>query len=102
MNTARIVALTIALGAGGIAAYFASAFDDKQSTVESVARPQTVDVLVAKSDVGLGQDGALSLALRSIADLNAAATQADDQSSRRSDSVNVVRYGVSSPTTVQK
>jgi pilus assembly protein CpaB len=48
------------------------------------------------------QTGTLSLALRSIADLNAVATQADDQSSRRSDSVNVVRYGVSNPTTIQK
>jgi pilus assembly protein CpaB len=48
------------------------------------------------------QSGTLSLALRSIADLNAAATQADDQSSRRTDSVNVVRYGVSNPTTIQK
>ena len=48
------------------------------------------------------QTGSLSLALRSIADLNAVATQADDRSSRRSDSVNVVRYGVSNPTTIQK
>src|SRR6266566_2467841 len=45
------------------------------------------------------QSGTLSLSLRSIADLNAVATQADDRSSRRSDSVNVVRYGVSNPTT---
>jgi pilus assembly protein CpaB len=48
------------------------------------------------------QSGTLSLALRSIADLNAVGTQADDQSSRRSDSINVVRYGVSNPTTIQK
>ena len=48
------------------------------------------------------QTGTLSLALRSIADLNVVATQADDRSSRRSDSVNVVRYGVSNPTTIQK
>jgi pilus assembly protein CpaB len=48
------------------------------------------------------QTGTLSLALRSIADLNAVATQADDRSSRRGDSVNVVRYGVSNPTTIQK
>jgi len=47
------------------------------------------------------QTGSLSLALRSIADLNVA-TQPDDRSSRRSDSVNVVRYGVSNPTTIQK
>ncbi len=48
------------------------------------------------------QTGTLALALRSIADLNAIETQADDQSSRRSGSVNVVRYGVSNPTTIQK
>jgi pilus assembly protein CpaB len=48
------------------------------------------------------QSGTLALALRSIADLNAIETQADDQSSRRSGSVNVVRYGVSNPTTIQK
>src|SRR5882672_5331255 len=48
------------------------------------------------------QSGMLALALRSITDLNAVGTQADEQSSRRSDSVNVVRYGVSNPTTIQK
>ena len=48
------------------------------------------------------QTGTLSLALRSIADLNTVGTQADEQSSRRGDSVNVVRYGVSHPTTIQK
>src|SRR3981189_186385 len=54
MNTARIVVLTIALGAGGIAAYLASGSDNKPPA-EPVARLQTVDVLVAKSDIGLGQ-----------------------------------------------
>jgi Flp pilus assembly protein CpaB len=102
MNTARIVALTIALCAGGIAAYFASAFDDKQSTVEPVARPQTVDVLVAKSDVGLGQDGALSLALRSIVEANAVENRTDDQALKRGDGLNVVRYGIAIQTTAQK
>jgi pilus assembly protein CpaB len=56
MNTARIVVLTIALGAGGVAAYLASrASDDKSVTAEPTAQMQTVDVLVAKSDIGLGQ-----------------------------------------------
>ena len=54
MNTARIVVLTIAVGAGGIAAYLASGSDNKPSTAP-VAQLQTVDVLVAKSDIGLGQ-----------------------------------------------
>src|SRR6202048_5540126 len=55
MYTARIVVLTIALGAGGVAAYLARGFDDKSLPTEPVVRLQTVDVLVAKSDIGLGQ-----------------------------------------------
>src|SRR5882672_4680484 len=55
MNTARIVVLTIAVGAGGIAAYLASGSDKPLPTPEPVAQMQTVDVLVAKSDIGLGQ-----------------------------------------------
>src|SRR6202521_3217204 len=54
MNTARIVVLTIAVGAGGVAAYLASG-SDKKPPAEPVAQLQTVDVLVAKSDIGLGQ-----------------------------------------------
>jgi Flp pilus assembly protein CpaB len=132
MNTARIVVLTIALGAGGIAAYLASGSDNKPPA-EPVARLQTVDVLVAKSDIGLGQSvtpedlqwqtwpastasnsfirrngrpeattGTLSLALRSIVDLNATGTRSDDQAPKRGDAINVVRYGISSLTTTQK
>jgi pilus assembly protein CpaB len=56
MNTARIVVLTIAVGAGGIAAFLASGSDNsKPLPTEPVAQLQTVDVLVAKSDIGLGQ-----------------------------------------------
>src|SRR5450432_4650496 len=55
MNTARIVVLTIALGAGGVAAYLASGSDNKPLPAEPVAQLQTVDVLVAKTDIGLGQ-----------------------------------------------
>jgi pilus assembly protein CpaB len=54
MNTARIVVLTIAVGAGGVAAYLASGSDPKPAP-EPVAQLQTIDVLVAKSDIGLGQ-----------------------------------------------
>src|ERR1700694_2304655 len=54
MNTARIVVLTIAVGAGGVAAYLASGSDSKPPP-EPVAQFQTVQVLVAKSDIGLGQ-----------------------------------------------
>jgi pilus assembly protein CpaB len=55
MDTARIVVLIIAIGAGGIAAYLARGSDTKPLPTEPVAQLQTVDVLVAKSDIGLGQ-----------------------------------------------
>jgi pilus assembly protein CpaB len=55
MNRARIVVLTIAVGAGGVAAYLASGSDDKPPPAAPAAQLQTVDVLVAKSDIGLGQ-----------------------------------------------
>jgi pilus assembly protein CpaB len=55
MNTARIVVLAVALGAGGIAAYLASGSDNKPAPVAPVAQLQTIEVLVAKSDIALGQ-----------------------------------------------
>jgi pilus assembly protein CpaB len=55
MNRARIVVLAIALGAGGVAAYLASGSDSKPPPAAPVAQLPTVDVLVAKSDIGLGQ-----------------------------------------------
>jgi pilus assembly protein CpaB len=56
MNTARIVVLAIAISAGGVAAYLASGID-KEAPAPVAAVPQlpTVDVLVAKDDIGLGQ-----------------------------------------------
>src|SRR4029453_14621225 len=54
MNTARIVVLAIAIGAGGIAAYLARGGDKKPAPAQPVAQMQTVDILVAKSDIGLG------------------------------------------------
>src|SRR6516162_503403 len=55
MNRARIVVLTVAIGAGGVAAYLASGSDTRPPQAEPVAQLQTVDVLVAKSDIGVGQ-----------------------------------------------
>jgi Flp pilus assembly protein CpaB len=138
MNTARIVVLTIAVGAGGVAAYLANGSDSKPAPAELVAQLQTVDVLVAKADIGLGQmvtpddmhhpdrrltqnsvvgktatlglkpeqtsllaAGALSLALRGIADLNAVDIRLDEQSARRGN-INGVRYSVSNPITMQQ
>src|SRR6188768_2244628 len=55
MNTARIVVLTIAVGAGGVAAYLASGTDKGPAPAEPVAQMPTIDVLVARADIGLGQ-----------------------------------------------
>jgi pilus assembly protein CpaB len=56
MKTAQIAVLSIALGAGGIAAYLARGTDDKpQAAAQPVAQLQTVEVLVAKNEIGLGQ-----------------------------------------------
>jgi len=55
MNTARIVVLAIALGAGGIAAYLASGSDNQPAAPAPTAQLDTADILVAKSDIGLGQ-----------------------------------------------
>ena len=56
MNIARIVVLAIALSAGGVAAYLASGTDSKPPTsAEPAAQLQTVDILVAKADINLGQ-----------------------------------------------
>jgi len=55
MNIARIVVLTIALSAGGVAAYLARGTDTTPRPVEPVAQLPTTEILVAKSDLGLGQ-----------------------------------------------
>ena len=48
------------------------------------------------------QGGTLALALRSITDVNAAEGQSEEQVQKRSEGVNVVRYGVANQTTAQK
>jgi pilus assembly protein CpaB len=55
MKTARIVVLAIAISAGGVAAYLASGSDTRPLAPDQTAKLQTVDVLIAKSDIGLGQ-----------------------------------------------
>jgi len=54
MKTAQIAVLTIALGAGAVAAYLARGTDDKPPA-QPVAQLPTVEVLVAKNEIGLGQ-----------------------------------------------
>src|SRR5215467_2059455 len=56
MKTAQIAVLSIALGAGGVAAYLARGTDDKaQAPAQPVVQLPTVEVLVAKNEIGLGQ-----------------------------------------------
>src|SRR5580692_9440445 len=55
MKTARLVVLGIAIAAGGVAAYLASSSDTKPVVAEAPPPLPTVDVLVAKSDIVLGQ-----------------------------------------------
>jgi pilus assembly protein CpaB len=56
MKAARLVVLTVAIGAGGIAAMLAGRSEklpENQPVAE--AKPETVDVLVARSDIAMGQ-----------------------------------------------
>jgi pilus assembly protein CpaB len=55
MNAARIVVLTIALSAGGVAAFLARGSGEKPGEAHPVAQLPTTEILVAKSDIGLGQ-----------------------------------------------
>jgi pilus assembly protein CpaB len=55
MYYARIIVLIIALAAGGVAAYLVSGSDNRPAPVQPVAQLPTVDVLIAKSDIALGQ-----------------------------------------------
>ncbi|MGZ3326475.1 MAG: Flp pilus assembly protein CpaB, partial [Xanthobacteraceae bacterium] len=67
-------------------------------TVTLELRPEQAETLARSR-----QTGTLSLALRSIADINMAENKTDtDQSPKRGETVNVVRYGVQSSTTTQK
>ena len=56
MSIARLVVLIIALGAGAVAAYLARGTDEQsRPAAEPVAQLPTVEILVAKGDIGLGQ-----------------------------------------------
>src|SRR6187431_2477936 len=56
MNIARVVVLIIALSAGGVAAYLARGTEENpRAAAEPVVQLPTVEVLVAKSDIALGQ-----------------------------------------------
>src|SRR4029453_14337285 len=67
-------------------------------TVTLELKPEHVETLARSRQIGT-----LTLALRSITDVNAAADgQSEDQVRKRNESVNVVRYGIANQTTAQK
>ena len=56
MKAARLVVLTVAIGAGGIAALLAGRTEKPPETpVAAAVKPDTVDILVARSDIPMGQ-----------------------------------------------
>ena len=55
MKAARLVVLTVAIGAGGIAAMLAGRSEKPPETqVAAPAAPETIDILVARSDIPMG------------------------------------------------
>ena len=56
MKAARIVVLTVAVAAGGVAAMLAGrSHKPPEAPAPVAAKPATIDVLVAKSNIGMGQ-----------------------------------------------
>jgi pilus assembly protein CpaB len=55
MKTARLIVLGVAIAAGGFAALLAGRSDPPPALPQPVAQIETVEVLVAKSDIGMGQ-----------------------------------------------
>jgi len=94
MNRARIIVLTNAIGAGGVAAYLASGSDSKPtSPIEPVAQPQTAsNAFIRRSDRP-----------EAIKEINGSIARFpfDDRPGQRGN-INVVRYGVTSSMAVQK
>jgi pilus assembly protein CpaB len=66
-------------------------------TVTLELKPEQAETLAR-----VRQSGTLSLSLRSIADASIVESNAEEQTRKRGDSINVIRFGVSTPTTTQK
>jgi pilus assembly protein CpaB len=98
MKAARILVLAVALAAGGAAAFLIGSDEEKRPEAPPVAQIEATDVLIAKSDIGMGtaissqdlQLGTPSLALRSMLD----ASKVSEDDDRKPD-INTVRFGVS-------
>jgi hypothetical protein len=110
MNPGRLAVLAVAVVAGGTAAYLASGSEPKPAP-QAIAQMQTVNVLVAKNEIGHGQpvkpdDRHWQIESEIIrSNLGVLAIDHDEdgqQRARRGKSVKLVRDGVVSTTTVQK
>ena len=55
MKAARVVVLTVAIAAGGVAALLAGRSEKTSAVKPETAKVETVDVLVAKADIPMGQ-----------------------------------------------
>ena len=55
MKAARVVVLSVAIGAGGIAAMLPGRSEKPPEVKPEVVQVETVDVLVAKNDIPMGQ-----------------------------------------------
>jgi pilus assembly protein CpaB len=101
MNTARIVVLANAVGAGGIAAYLAGGSDNKPLPTEPVAQPQSVDVQSVKPDDLQWQTWPAATASSTFIRRNErpdATTLVPGSIAR----ARMVRYGIPNSTTTQK
>src|SRR3954466_2699006 len=54
MKAARILVLAVALAAGGAAAFLIGSDEEKKAEAPPAAQLETTDVLIAKSDIGMG------------------------------------------------
>jgi pilus assembly protein CpaB len=54
MKAARVVVLTVAIAAGGVAAMLAGRSEKPPEVKPEVVQPETVDVLIAKGDIPMG------------------------------------------------
>jgi hypothetical protein len=97
MNTARSAELTIAVGAGDVAAYFASGSDKALPPQLQAWKEKDSHNAVGEQAEMLArmpQTGALSAALHS----NALETGSDEQGSKCRDSIDAVRHAALGPT----
>jgi Flp pilus assembly protein CpaB len=126
MKAARLVVLVVAVAAGGLAALLAGRGGEEAPPPEAAkpaAQIDTVDVLVARNDIQLGQSvsqgdmqwqiwpvsaaspafirQAETLALRSLADASDTALPPteEERNAGRKVGINTVRFGVSTVTT---